>query len=216
MPPRIEFTRDKILDTAFSLLREEGPEGITVRKVADRMGGSTQPIYRSFASKAELEKAVAERAKEYAVDRILGYSAGEPEPFFGIGIGYLSFVREEPELFRHLFLSGRYKLDFVQMEFPLDRLLERMRGDRHLAGLPETRLKRLLTDMWIYTHGLSSIVQSLPDTYDIEKFLRMRLLETGGTLIGWEQVTAHAPETVAKLFGPVFRTGDKGNKGGDP
>jgi AcrR family transcriptional regulator len=204
MPPKVEFTREKILENAFILLREEGPQGITARNVAERMGGSTQPIYRNFASKAELEKAVAERAKEYAVDRILEYSAVEAEPFFGIGMGYLTFAREEPELFRHLFLSGRYKLDFVRMEYPLNKLLQRMKGDRYLSGLPEERLRRLLTDMWIYTHGLSSIVQSLPDSYDIEEFLRKRLLETGGTLIGWEHISVHAPETVAKHFGPVF------------
>jgi AcrR family transcriptional regulator len=199
MPRKIEFTREQVLRTAFELLREEGPEALTARRLAAGMGGSTHPVYRIFASMAELEEVVLERAKVYAVEKILNYH-GSDEPFLDIGMGYLSFAREEPRLFRLLFLSGAYTLDFERMEYPLSLLLQRMRRDRYLAGLPDDRLRRLLTDMWIYTHGLNSIADSLPRGYDREGFLYQRLRETGGTLIGWEQLSRRAPEAFQGIF----------------
>jgi AcrR family transcriptional regulator len=199
MPRRIEFSRETILATAFTLLREEGPEALTARRVAARMGGSTHPIYRSFSSKSELEEAVLERAKLYAVEQILGSSKPE-EPFLGIGMGYLSFAREEPRLFHLLFIDGKYRLDFETMEYPLELLMQRMKRDPHLTGLGPDQLRRLLTDMWIYTHGLNSIAACLPEEYDLDRFLYRRLRETGGTLIGWEQLRRRDPEMLNDLF----------------
>jgi AcrR family transcriptional regulator len=199
MARKTAFSRAQVVETAFTLLRDEGPEALTARKVAERMGGSTHPIYRIFSSKNELEEAVIEHARIYAVEKILDYRETD-EPFLGIGMGYLAFAREEPQLFRVLFIGGRFELDFETMEYPLALLLQRMGKDPHLSGLRTDQMRRLLTDMWIYTHGLNSIADSLPAEYDRDDFLYRRLRETGGTLIGWEQLCRRMPEAVESLF----------------
>ena len=48
------ITRNYLFDTAFGMLREEGIENITARKLAARAGCSTQPIFRLYNNMEEL------------------------------------------------------------------------------------------------------------------------------------------------------------------
>ena len=45
-------TRAALLDAAEQLLAEGGPDAVTVRAVADRIGESTRAVYSQFASMA--------------------------------------------------------------------------------------------------------------------------------------------------------------------
>lgn len=44
MPPKPKITEKMILDTAFSIVRMEGEEKLTVRRIAEKPGCSTQPV----------------------------------------------------------------------------------------------------------------------------------------------------------------------------
>lgn len=48
MAPKKKFTKDQIIDAAFEIARTEGIEFITIRKVAEKLGGSIAPIYVNF------------------------------------------------------------------------------------------------------------------------------------------------------------------------
>lgn len=50
----IENLRKLVVDTAATLLQEEGPEAVTVRKVSQKMGCSTKIIYNLFVNKEGL------------------------------------------------------------------------------------------------------------------------------------------------------------------
>ncbi|MNS36140.1 Bacterial regulatory protein, tetR family [compost metagenome] len=50
----IENLRKLVVDAAATLLQEEGPEAVTVRKVSQRMGCSTKIIYSLFVNKEGL------------------------------------------------------------------------------------------------------------------------------------------------------------------
>ena len=54
MARRESVTIDMILDTSFALTREEGFFNITARKVAAKVGCSTQPIFRVYKNMEEL------------------------------------------------------------------------------------------------------------------------------------------------------------------
>jgi AcrR family transcriptional regulator len=61
VPDRAAATRERILETAEALLRRHGPAKTSVVDVARALGMSHANVYRHFASKAELQDAVAER-----------------------------------------------------------------------------------------------------------------------------------------------------------
>ena len=62
------ITIQMILDTAFSMTREEGFANVTARKVAAKAGCSTQPIFSVYKGMEELWRAVYERAAAFFQD----------------------------------------------------------------------------------------------------------------------------------------------------
>jgi AcrR family transcriptional regulator len=68
-PAGLTERQHEILDRAVELLREQGLPGLTVRRLAERMGFSEAALYRHFASKEELLIALLGRLAE---QRLLG------------------------------------------------------------------------------------------------------------------------------------------------
>lgn len=62
--------RDKnmILETAVQLAKEEGIENVTARKLANKIGCSTQPIFRVYANMTELYTEVYQKAIDLFAD----------------------------------------------------------------------------------------------------------------------------------------------------
>lgn len=56
--------RDGILDRAFELTRESGLAGLTMKKVAERVGVTEPALYRHFPNKQALVVGIAERLAE--------------------------------------------------------------------------------------------------------------------------------------------------------
>ena len=48
MPPKERVSKVMVLDAAYDMTRECGFENVTARKLAERLGSSTQPIFRAY------------------------------------------------------------------------------------------------------------------------------------------------------------------------
>ena len=186
MPPRVNFSQEHVLQTAFELVRREGLSALSARRIAQELECSTQPIYRTYQSMQELEKAVIRKAEEYAIEYLLQGDMAE-EPFLHIGLQYFDFARNESELFKLMFLEGRLKNTPEQMGFPSMPLMERMQQDKHLQGLSEESLKRIGRDMWVFTHGLITLLYGM-ELENAEEFVRKSLYKMGQTIIEWEHL----------------------------
>ena len=97
--------------------------------------------------------------------------------------GFLTM--QEKELFKLLYMSGRIEVDFENMGAPFESLLERMKQDSRLQGLSDASLKRIGTNMWIYTHGLITLTYGT-SLENAEEFVRNCLHQMGRTVIEWE------------------------------
>ena len=58
MPPKVKFTREEIIRAALDIVRETGPEGLTARSLAARLGCSVKPIFGLFRSMEEVQQEV--------------------------------------------------------------------------------------------------------------------------------------------------------------
>ena len=58
MPPKVKFTREEIIRSALDIVRETGPEGLTARSLAARLGCSVKPIFGLFRSMDEVQQEV--------------------------------------------------------------------------------------------------------------------------------------------------------------
>ncbi|MGW6377633.1 TetR/AcrR family transcriptional regulator [Rhodococcus sp. NPDC055112] len=60
-PARRAFTREQVVDTALEILDEGGGDALSIRSVAGRLGVNPNAVYTYVASRADLEREVAER-----------------------------------------------------------------------------------------------------------------------------------------------------------
>ena len=107
MPPIVRFSREAVLDAAYQLIRREGPSALNARAVAKELGGSTQPIFRLFSGMEELKSAVTELALTTWKERMKVRMRDSAFPYLTIGMSFLLFARDEPELFKLLFMRDR-------------------------------------------------------------------------------------------------------------
>ncbi len=71
MPPKIQITKEMVLETAFSLVRKGGLDIISTRNVAKSLKSSTQPIYSYFRNISLLKDAVIKKASEYVLKKYM-------------------------------------------------------------------------------------------------------------------------------------------------
>lgn len=88
--PHLE--RDKVLDTTLDLLNEVGFEGLTLRRVADRLGVKAAALYWHFDSKQDLINHLAARifTREFDVTEVKLDQYSWREILTGMGHGFCS------------------------------------------------------------------------------------------------------------------------------
>ena len=106
MARKESITKQMIIDGAFELLKKEGVEAVTARKLAAHIGCSTQPIFRVYENMDELLKELFERSRAYYEDFCNSNKNSYDTPFVSLGINYIRFAKQEQNLFKLLFLSG--------------------------------------------------------------------------------------------------------------
>ena len=154
MPPRQKVTRLSILNAAADIVRESGPDAINARSVAAKIGCSTQPIFSNYASiealKADLLRHAFELYETYVAKAL---RSTEYPPYKAAGMAYIRFAREESALFRLLFMQ---KHDPSERE---DRSFLRMvTVAGNAAGLPEEAARKLHLELWMFGHGIASMI----------------------------------------------------------
>ncbi len=98
--------REALLLAAEQQLNEEGPAGLSLRKLGRELGVTPGAPYRHFEDKDALLAALAtigfRRLRETMIGRQEQCVDGE-ERLCRAGIGYLAFASKHPELFRLMF-----------------------------------------------------------------------------------------------------------------
>jgi AcrR family transcriptional regulator len=102
---QLESTREQILDTALAILQESGPEAITSRAIAERMGVAHMSLYTYFENQAAILRALSKRemAKWQAQQQVFDQRA-ETEDIIRVVEDllkfFIRFARENPNLYR--------------------------------------------------------------------------------------------------------------------
>ena len=135
--------RSATLAAARDLIKEEGYEGLTLRKLARRMQCSPMALYTYFADKQALLTALALEGFEKLAKRHEGTSRREPlSALRKIMLDHIAFAEENPTEYRILFLSARPPAAVkktrqeIQENNPAFRLLFKVCVDLRIKGYP--------------------------------------------------------------------------------
>lgn len=124
MPPKKQISTEQMIERAFHIVRSEGLDALTVRRLAKDLNCSTQPIYHTFSDMKELKKELMKRAQEEMVRFIFTHNEKELPIGLASLLSYVAFSCVEKNLFRMIFTTGDISStgnsDFVPKELGID------------------------------------------------------------------------------------------------
>ncbi len=157
MPPKKQITREDILEGAMELFRERGADALGARELARVLGCSTQPIYLSFSGMDALKSALHERIWQiYGAFLKREMSRTDMPPYKASGMGYIRFAREEPAIFRYLFMRPRAAEE--QAEDGTEYFSDIVDLVQRQLGLSREAATRFHMEQWVFVHGIASML----------------------------------------------------------
>lgn len=158
--------KTRIVGAARSLYFERGPEAVTMRAVAERVGVTATALYRHFADKdALLKEVVGEGSRLLGSHLFRALEAPTPlERLRATAMAYLDFALAQPQAYRALFEPPAEGADTSPLErqrgavsrFLRDRVREAMDAGAIAAGDPDGAALTL----WSLLHGLAALHQA--------------------------------------------------------
>jgi AcrR family transcriptional regulator len=98
--PELTARGRQLVATARDLLEEGGPEALTMRTLAARVGIRAPSIYKHLRDKEELEAAVVADGLGELADACEAAVEGAGDPLAAFGVDYRGFARAHPHLYR--------------------------------------------------------------------------------------------------------------------
>ena len=157
MPPKEKVSKARIEDTAFEMTREYGFSEVTARKLADRLGCSTQPIFRAYENMEELRTDLFYMSIEFFLSKMLARKNRSPA-YLGLALSYVEFAKEEKNLFELIASVDDFGTqtigEFLKSEEGT-RILDRITGNREVS---DAKGRELFTMFWMFVHGMAALI----------------------------------------------------------
>ena len=158
MPTKIKISKEMILETAFEIVRKYGTEKLSNRELASKLNCSIRPIYYQFENSEELQKELYKKIERYFYKFLLDNMIDDIPKYKQVGINYIKFAKKEQKLFQTLFLNetGLTPNAFVSKDGDDYKELEKL--IKISTKLEEEDIKSFHTKMWIFCHGIATLV----------------------------------------------------------
>lgn len=174
MARTVEFTKDKILESAVLLVRTDGIANLNARNLAKWAGCSTAPLFRLFENMTEVNLEVKLKLDSIH-EKFMSKYIQEDNILLTHSIAYIEFARKEPNIFFALFMNLLHKgmtiTDILDADYNQNTILQTMK----LTGLCIESAQQLFLKMWLYSHGVAT--QIVTSGIDIPSDLVHSLIE---------------------------------------
>lgn len=167
MPAKKQVPKEKILTAALELLKAQGYEAVNIKQLSAALGCSTQPIYLSFSGIEELRKELTPlTVAEF--ERYMKYGGSAVHLY---GMRYIRFAKEEPHLFRFLFMRPNAFAEIKQALLPMiEGAIAELMNTYHIDHKGADFLH---DQLWMHTHGIASMIATNFCNWDMAKVERM-------------------------------------------
>ena len=146
MKPVLTPRAREIAAAAREILEDEGPDALTMRRIAERLGIRAPSLYKHFPDKAALEAAIISAAFEEQAEAFERAVEGSDDPLAALGAAYRRFALAHPHLYRLM----------TDQELRRDLLAP---GVEERAGMPVYRATGEDADRaraaWAFAHGMA-------------------------------------------------------------
>ena len=157
MPPKAKFSEHEIVLATVKITREKGISAVTAREVGAVLGVSSRPLFTYFDTVDDLKREVYLYARElyrgYVKDGLK-----MPIPALGVGQNYIRFAKEEPELYKLLFLTppageSGGAMDGLRLlqELVRDSIMRIYHMDAEVAD-------KFFRDLWLVAYSIATLI----------------------------------------------------------
>lgn len=163
MPPRAKVTKEQIIDAALNIVREKGIEKVTAREVGKALDVSSRPVFTYYEGMDELKTDLFNKALE-----IYGSYTNDVQtaqrPLQAFGYQTLSFIYEEPELFKMLTFPDtdkRGSSSLIGSRAVFENTFEKIKGSVISSmDMTEHEARCFYEHLWIHLMGLGILIIS--------------------------------------------------------
>ncbi|MBO5486956.1 MAG: TetR/AcrR family transcriptional regulator [Eubacterium sp.] len=157
MPRRSQYTKEEIARRGLEIVEERGMESLTARELAKSLGTTVAPIFVHYPSMEELKEDVRSLAQGI-YHEYLDKGLQQEIPFRGVGLQYIAFAKEKPELYYLLFLGDRGSQSQYAME-EMRRTQDYVRDSlQRVYQLDSFSADCYFRDMWLVAHSIATLL----------------------------------------------------------
>jgi AcrR family transcriptional regulator len=151
----------EIVAAAREILEAEGREGLTMRRIGDRLGIKAPSLYKHFPDKGALEAAIISAAFEEQAELFERAVQGSLDPLADLAAAYRRFARAHPHLYR-LMTDQELRRDLLA-----PGIEERAGRQVYLAAGSDADRARAA---WAFAHGMTmlELTNRFPPGADID------------------------------------------------
>lgn len=154
-------TADRIASVALTILENEGPEAVSMRRVAEAVGITPMAIYHHFPSREALLNTITDR--EFA--RLLSYMHAHPlnggleDRLLAVMAGYVDYAFAQPRVFDFIFSRPRpgarqFPKDFRARRSPtLNPVADLLEAEMGKGSLKKDDVWEVAFALWAHVHG---------------------------------------------------------------
>lgn len=147
--------REALLKVGEDLLQEAGPEGLSLREAARRVGVSHNAPYKHFPSREAMLAALAVRGFETLAARIR--EADADDGGIARGMAYVGFALDHPDQFRLMFSGAIDRDSFPELRAAAAAGLAEL-GDFANRTYGADALDAATLSAWAFVHGLAQLM----------------------------------------------------------
>lgn len=171
-------TADRLLQAARAIFEDEGPDAVSMRRVASAVGLSPMAIYRHFPNRDALLKRISDDCFSQIARHWDAHRAGS-DPIARLLSTqriYLDYALAHPHLFDHAFSvrrddARRFPEDFRARLSPTVNVVHDVVVDAQQQGLLHAGDPwDIAMTLWAHAHGLVSLYRAGRFSYDEHEF----------------------------------------------
>ena len=144
-PPTVRAR--EIVGVAREILESEGPQALTMRHLADRLGIRAPSLYKHFRHKAALEVGIIINGFEEAAAAFEDAAEDAAEPLEAFVMTYRAFAKAHPHVYRLM----------TERPLPRDQMPDGLEARTAAPLLRATGDPAMARATWAFIHGLTML-----------------------------------------------------------
>lgn len=153
--PRLKITKEDIVNVSFDIVKRSGIDRLNARGIAKKLNCSVQPIFSNFDNMEDLKRSVLIKCCDYFYKFVTDLFDEKIPIYKQVGINYIRFAKKEPNLFKLLFMSSN-DLSIIDINNESYKFTKQYIVNS--LDLSDSDFDDLHIKMWIFTHGLATLV----------------------------------------------------------